>query len=215
MLFLSFRKLRQTDSVAEYKAAHDVLATQTTLPMKLRLLWWQRALKDEIRVMCSLDPLTHKQYVDIAAAQNAACACDPHLKSTSAAAASRKRGAEPSTTSARVNQRPHQRAKLNDQTSKPAMDTRIAKWRGDAPADFTCDTEGKLAEPLPGFFQHWIAKCDKSDGGRPLLPDELLREGKLAPGQCYYTGCMKSGHRWDHCPKLAMHVAKNPSVRTL
>ena len=65
------------------------------------------------------------------------------------------------------------------------MDTRIAKWRGDAPADFTCDTKGKLAEPLAAFFKDWIAKCDESDSGRPLLPDELLREGKLAPGLCY------------------------------
>ena len=29
-------KLRQTDSVAEHRAAHDVLAAQTTFPMKLR-----------------------------------------------------------------------------------------------------------------------------------------------------------------------------------
>ena len=79
-------KLRQTDSVAEYRAAHDVLAAQTTLPMKLRLFWWERDLKDEIRVMCSLDPHTHKQYADIEAAQNAACACDAHLFSASAVA---------------------------------------------------------------------------------------------------------------------------------
>ena len=73
--------------------------------MKLRLFWWERGLKDEFRVMCSLDPLTHKQYADIEPAQNAACACDAHLKSASAAAASRKRGAQPSTATARVNQR--------------------------------------------------------------------------------------------------------------
>ena len=95
------------------------------------------------------------------------------------------------------------------------MDTKKAKWRGDAPADFTCDTEGKLAERPPGFLKYWVAKCDKTDSGRPLLQDELLREGKLAPGLCYCKGCMKSGHRWDRCPKLAMHLAKNPSVRTL
>ena len=48
-----------------------MLAAQTTLPMKLRLFWWERGLKDEIRTMCSVDPLTHKQYADIEAAQNA------------------------------------------------------------------------------------------------------------------------------------------------
>ena len=133
-------KLHQTGSVAKCKAAHDVLAAQTALPMKLRLFWWERGLKDEIRVMCSLDPLTHKQYADIEAAQNAACACDAHLKSASVPAASRKRGAQPSTASAWVNQRPQQCARFADHPSRPVMDTRIAKWRGDAPADFTCDT---------------------------------------------------------------------------
>ena len=147
-----------------------MLAAQTTLPMKLRLFWWERGLKDEIRVMCSLDLLTHKQYADIEAAQNAACACDAHLKSASAAAASLKRAAQPSTATARVHQRPHQRAKLADHISRPTLDTRIAKWRGDAPADFTCDTEGRLAEPLPGFFKDWIATCNSKTGLQHALP---------------------------------------------
>ncbi|KAL3133595.1 hypothetical protein ABBQ32_008122 [Trebouxia sp. C0010 RCD-2024] len=38
-------------------------------------------------------------------------------------------------------------------------------------------------------------------------------EGKLEKNICFYKGCRKPGHRWDHCPKLAMHVAKNPAVR--
>ena len=118
----------------------------------------------------------------LAAAQNAPCACDAHPKSASAAATSQKRGAQPSSASTWVNQRPHQRARFADHIGSPATDTKIAKWRGDAPADFTCDTEGKLAEPLPGFFKEWIAKYAESNSGRPLLPDGLLREGKLAPG---------------------------------
>ena len=142
--------------------------------MKLRFFWWERGLKDEIRTMCSVDPLTHKQYADIEAAQNAACACDAHLKSASVAAVSRKRGTQPSAASARVTQR-NQRPKYAD---KPAQDTRIAKWHGDDPADFTCDLEGRLADPIPNFFKDWIAKCNVSDSGKSLLPDELLREGK-------------------------------------
>ena len=78
-------KLRQTGSVAEYKAAHDVLAAQTALPVQLRISWWERGLKDEIRAMCSIDPLAHKEYTDIEEAQLAACACDAHLTSASAA----------------------------------------------------------------------------------------------------------------------------------
>ena len=61
-----------------------MLAAQTTLPMQLRILWWERGLKDDIRRMCSVDPLTHKDYSDIEKAQSAACACDAHLFSAAA-----------------------------------------------------------------------------------------------------------------------------------
>ena len=66
-------KLRQAGTVAEYKAAHDVLAAQTNLPMQMRILWWERGLKDEIRTMCLVDPFTHTEYIDIKKAQSAAC----------------------------------------------------------------------------------------------------------------------------------------------
>ena len=72
-------KQRQTGSIAEYKAAHDVLAAQTALPVQMRISWWERGLKDEIKTMCSVDPLTHKEYTNIEKAQSAACACDAHL----------------------------------------------------------------------------------------------------------------------------------------
>ena len=78
--------LRQTGSVAEYKAVYDMLAAQTTLPMQLRIMWWERGLKDEIRTMCAVDPLTHKECADIGKAQSAACACDAHLLFDSAVA---------------------------------------------------------------------------------------------------------------------------------
>ncbi|KAL0048309.1 hypothetical protein WJX82_000537 [Trebouxia sp. C0006] len=29
----------------------------------------------------------------------------------------------------------------------------IAKWQGNSPDTFTCDSEGRLADPLPEFFQ--------------------------------------------------------------
>ena len=67
---------------------------------------------------------------------------------------SRKRGAQPSAASVRVNQR-NQRPKYAD---KPAQDTKIAKWHRDDPANCTCDLEGRLAEPLPDFFKDWIAE---------------------------------------------------------
>ena len=49
--------LQQTGSVAEYKAAHSVLAAKTSLPMQLRLLWLEKGLKDEIRSQVHCGPL--------------------------------------------------------------------------------------------------------------------------------------------------------------
>ena len=79
-------KLRQIGTVAEYKASHDLLAAQTNLPMQLRIFWWERGLKEEIRTICLVDPLTHREYTDMKKAQSAACACDAHLFSAFAAA---------------------------------------------------------------------------------------------------------------------------------
>ncbi|DBA67033.1 TPA: hypothetical protein ACH3X2_002138 [Trebouxia sp. C0005] len=61
--------LRQTGSVAEYKAAHNVLAVQTNLPMQLRIYSWERGLKPEIGAGIKVDPLTYKGYTDIEKAQ--------------------------------------------------------------------------------------------------------------------------------------------------
>ena len=87
--------LRQTGSVVEYKAAHNMLASKTSLPMQLRIYWWERGLKSEIADQVKVDPLTYKGYTDIDKAQSAACAYgaryDPVLTTTS-----RKRTRSPS-----------------------------------------------------------------------------------------------------------------------
>ena len=57
--------LCQIGSIVEYKAVHDVLVAQTTLPMQLRIMWWERGLKDEMCAMRLVDPFTHKEYTDI------------------------------------------------------------------------------------------------------------------------------------------------------
>ncbi|KAL0038535.1 hypothetical protein WJX77_009904 [Trebouxia sp. C0004] len=123
---------------------------------------------------------------------------------------------QPSTASARLDRRPRQRRKFNDYAGKPEQDTRLATWSNDRPEDFTCQLDGWLKEPLPQFFKQWIDGCTRSAStGKPLLPTGLLREGKLETGHCYYKGCNRSGHRWDQCPRLAVHVAKNPADPSL
>lgn len=48
---------------------------------------------------------------------------------------------------------------------------------GDQPADFTCDLEGRLDDPLPNFFAEWVARCLTETTGKTLLPQDLLMEG--------------------------------------
>ena len=91
--------LRQTASEAEYKAAYDVLAAECKLPTAQRLLFWEQGLKAEIRAECKLDPLTHKAYSSLSAAQSAAMAVDAHL---SAAAAGKKCSSGPTVAAATV-----------------------------------------------------------------------------------------------------------------
>lgn len=76
--------LRQNGSVAEYKAAHDVLAAQSDLPEMQRLIYWEAGLKPEIAALCKFDPATHTGYTDIAKAQSAAIATDLHLAAAAA-----------------------------------------------------------------------------------------------------------------------------------
>jgi len=75
----SLMSLCQTGTVAEYKAAHDVLVAQTDLPMMQRLIYWEQGLKPEIRDECKFDPATHTTYTDVATAQSAAIAIESHL----------------------------------------------------------------------------------------------------------------------------------------
>ena len=57
--------LRQTGSVAAYKATHVVLAAETNLLMQLRIHWWERGLNPNIAAQVKVNPLTYKEYTDI------------------------------------------------------------------------------------------------------------------------------------------------------
>lgn len=78
--------MRQTGSVTDYMAAHKVLAAKTTLPMQLRIHWWEQGPKPEIASQVTMDPLTHtnKAYTDTEKALDARF-------NSSRAAAARKR----------------------------------------------------------------------------------------------------------------------------
>lgn len=66
------QRLCQMGSVADYMAAHNVLAAKTTLPMQLRIHRREQGLEPEIASQVTVDPLTHKEYTDIEKAQSAA-----------------------------------------------------------------------------------------------------------------------------------------------
>ena len=205
-------QLRQTGSVAEYMAAHNVLASQSDLPMQLRIFWWEKGLKEDIRAMCRVDPLTYKEYTDIDKAQSAACACDAHLNSAAAAAANKNKGrASPIAASSQIDPK---RARTSFEANLPKA--KDSQWTGDSPESFTViNLDGPLAEPIPGFFAEWIGKCVESPlTGKRHLPKSLCAfSNKQGQRVCYFKKCQKSGHNWMQCPKLALGIAKNPTVR--
>ena len=206
--------LRQTGSVTAYKAAHDVLASQTTLPMQLRLLWWEHGLKPEIAAQVKVDPLTYKEFTDIDKAMSAACALDSHIDASSSVAAKRKQSSPSLACATPARAPPAQRQRFERILS--AGKSQTARWTGDSAEEFTLvDTEGALAEPLPAFFSKWIGDRNQGSSGKPLLPHGLMYNGSPQDGIpcCFYKGCRKVGHRWTQCPDLALHVAKNPKVR--
>ena len=211
--------LRQTGSVAEYMAEHNVLASQSNFPMQLRIYWWERGLKDEIRQMCRVDPLTYKEYTDIDKAQTAACACDAHLDYSASAAARKHKltSPRPSSAYAKVeNKKAKFTALLPSSTRNEQLPgAQLVQWTGDSADSFAVPTTtGRLVEPVPEFFQNWIEARQKSPAGRTLLPQELCHFAKRGSGtSCLFKGCGQKGHAWTVCPKLALAIAKNPSVR--
>lgn len=186
----SLMSLRQTGTVAEYKAAHDVLAAQTDLPVIQRLIYWERGLKPEIRDECKFDLVTHTTYKDIASAQSAAIAIDSHLT----AAAGKKRQGAPLSAAAAL--RPTSKAKSSHSAT--------VQWRLDD-GKFLCPAHGTMAEPLPPFFEAFKAECSPNQSGTgKLLPRRLLKS-TLVKGVCFAKGCDEP-HQWNQCAYLAHKV---------
>ena len=184
--------LRQTGTVAEYKAAHDVLAAQTELPMMQRLIYWEQGLKPEIRDECKFDPVTHTSYMDIAKAQSAAIAIDSHLTAAADKAAGKKRAGAPFSAAA-ITPRPSSKAKAGH----------IVQWSLDD-GKFICQKNGAMAEPLPDFFQTFLDKCPLNPRGRKSLGKPYVKY-PLEVGTCFAKGC-KEPHFWHQCPTLAHRV---------
>ncbi|DBA72074.1 TPA: hypothetical protein ACH3X2_010804 [Trebouxia sp. C0005] len=136
--FTKLMSLRQIASVAEYKAAHDVLAAKSKLPTAQRLIYWEQDLKPEIRAECKLDPLTHTAYANLAAAQTAALAVDSHFSSV----VSGKKRAGPTAATATV-------ASKKPRTEHEQSPTVPWSINGNK---FHCARNGIMQLPLPQFF---------------------------------------------------------------
>ena len=81
--------------------------------------------------MCSVDPLSHKEYADIEEAQSATCTCYAHLTSASATK-KHPRSSHPSSASIWVDKHPKQRPKFNDFVGKAELDPKVATWSNDS-----------------------------------------------------------------------------------
>ncbi|KAA6423521.1 MAG: hypothetical protein FRX49_06581 [Trebouxia sp. A1-2] len=178
--------LRQTASVAEYKAAHDVLAAKSKLPTAQRLIYWEQGLKPEIRAECKLDPLTHTAYANLAAAQTAALAVDSHFSSV----VSGKKRAGPTAAAATV-------ASKKPRTEHEQSPTVPWSINGNK---FHCARNGIMQLPLPQFFTEWVSSLPKVNG-KSHLPREHFASGVSMP-TCFAKGCGQT-HAWTRCPTLA------------
>lgn len=165
----------------EHKAAHDVLSAQTCLP--LQIFWWEQGLKGEVRSMCSVDPVTRKQYIHIEKA-SAACACDAHLTSASAAAASHKHGPT-SQPSARVDKGPN---------LPELRDAQVVAWAGTNLTNSPARVRVGWLNPSQASSGNGFCTAPVQATGELCLPQELLKDGKLPVNTCYYKGCKKPGH---------------------
>lgn len=190
---ISLMSLRQTGTVAEYKAAHDVLAAQTDLPMTQRLIYWERGLKPEIRNECKFDPVTHTTYRDIANAQSAAIAIDSHLTAAAEKAAGKKRAGGPLSAAASVAPRPVK-----------AKSSHTVQWHL-SDGKFVCPPNGVMAEPHPPFFQSFKDSCsDNRNGTGKQLPRKYMKT-PITTGMCFAKGCDEP-HMWHQCPTLARTI---------
>ena len=73
--FAELDKLRQTGTVADFKAKFEVLAIRAKLPAANQLFYWYRGLKPELRRQTTVDPLTSRPYTSIKAAAQTYDSC--------------------------------------------------------------------------------------------------------------------------------------------
>ncbi|KAA6423130.1 MAG: hypothetical protein FRX49_07117, partial [Trebouxia sp. A1-2] len=161
--------LCQTAFVAEYKAAHDVLADKSKLPTAQRLIYWEQGLKPEIRAECKLDPLTHTAYANLAAAHTAAPAVDSHCSSA-------KKRAGPTAAAATV-------ASKKPRTEHEQSPTVTWSINGN---NFHCARNRIMQLPLPQFFTEWVSSLPKVNG-KSRLPKEHFASGVSMP-TCFVKG---------------------------
>ncbi|KAA6428689.1 MAG: hypothetical protein FRX49_01564 [Trebouxia sp. A1-2] len=189
--------LRQTASVAEYKADHDVLAAKSKLPTAQRLIYWEQGLKPEIRAECKLDPLTHTAYANLAAAQTAALAIDSHFSSV----ASGKKRSVPTAATATVSS---SKKPKTDHEQSPTVAWSINGTK------FHCARNGVMQLPVPQFFTEWISSLPKVNG-KSHLPREHFASGVSMP-TCFAKGCGQT-HAWTRCPTLAHTIWDSRSTQ--
>ena len=68
--------LKQTSTVAIYKAAFDVLVAQVGDDVGQQLFWWFQGLKPFIATATAVDPAAHARYTAFSEAQSAAVAVE-------------------------------------------------------------------------------------------------------------------------------------------
>lgn len=206
--FTSLRSLKQTSSVAEYKAKFDVLCIRAKIAPEQQLLYWYEGLKNEIVHKTEFDPVTRKPYASIDDAQSVALAVDTffgggssHGSQLSQSHPKRGRDTGPANSGGDtpMRQAKQQRFKIQmPRQSRPTTQANGSLW---------FPLEGMVADrDLPEALQTFI--LTHQDPPEHCLKPSLER----ALGQCWVKGCQAQNHTWRRCPRMANYAIRYPTM---
>ena len=201
---LALQSLKQTSSVAAYKAAFDTLKAQAKIP-GMHLFWWNQGLKPFIQTATAIDFRTAGPFTNLADTQSAALAVESSKMGGAATpSSSPSSSSQPSSSSRpfsssdnRENKDKFQQRQPPQQQSCPAASTPFDK----------CGVASAFHKPSPGMPKNFVAYMRNRARGSTaaVIPEAIAKaptEGR--PSHCRVKGCNahpgRDHSRWQDCP---------------
>ena len=210
----SIQSLKQTGSVAAYKAAFDSLKVRAGNP-GMHLFWWNQGLKPVIQQLTAIDFKTSGPYTVLADAQRAALAVESARMGGPATPAF---ASDPSSSSrqplSNLGNRGPSSAKGYKfrQTLPPQQQTRPT-----AAAPHNRGTAASAVHKVPSMASknpNMLAYMRRASPKAAVVPAAIAKPvHEQHPGTCWVKGCNPSTTlhtRWQECPRASAWF-KNPS----